>query len=161
MNNNWLAEDFWQFSLLHYAKSEVKRLTLHLQNEYSMNVNLLLICAYLDTHNRQVSSSQFVELSEFIAPSVAQVETIRRLRIDAKTNKPNTYAKLLEQELEAEKQQQTLIISFCNQHNLDAKRKSNFYHYLDSLESLDTADLKCIVEQLAATISSNQTNLEI
>ncbi|MFA3790975.1 TIGR02444 family protein [Aliiglaciecola sp. SL4] len=161
MNNNWLADDFWQFSLFHYANSEVKRLTLLLQNDYSLNVNLLLFCGFLDAHKRQLSGSQFIELAKFIALSVEEVERIRGLRLDAKSKQLQVYAQLLKQELEAEKMQQRLIIEFCNQTSLGKQSKSNFEHYLASLESHRISDLKCIVQQLAEIISNNQINSEI
>ncbi|MDO6694378.1 TIGR02444 family protein [Aliiglaciecola sp. 3_MG-2023] len=161
MNNKWLAEDFWQFSLFHYANSEVKRLALCLQNDYSLNVNLLLLCAFLDRHNRQLSVKQFIRLTKFIAQSVEEVEGIRKLRIEAKNPQPALYAQLLEQELQAEKAQQKQLIEFCNKTRLTKQAKSNFEHYLNSLEYQNNGDLKCILKQLAELICNNQTNPEI
>lgn len=161
MSKNWSAEDFWQFSLGIYAIEDVKETCLALQNDFSVNVNILLLCGYLNLNNRQLSKLQFVDLSSFIAPSVADVEAIRQNRIVAKMNQPSIYSQLLADELALEKLQQQNIIHFLNQHQTSIKSMSNLQVYLSSLDKQGDPDLECKIGHLDDLFSLHTVSTNI
>ncbi len=111
-----LAEDFWQFSLQHYSKAEVKEACLLLQNQYQGNVNLALLLTWLD--NQPLTIKDWQVLLPALEATSALLTSFRPLRIQAKASANPLYPKMLSFELEIEQQQQTDLITAVNQHSL-------------------------------------------
>lgn len=129
------ADVFWQFSLSRYGEPGVKEACLRLQDQYGLNVNMLLLCDFLYARQLSVSSE---EMSELVRASVPTDETLAALRRHRKTLKltdPEKYKLALEDELQVEKQQQTDLINAldnCVPHSSDSHP---IYLYLDVMKS--------------------------
>ena len=104
------ASGFWDYSLKVYALTEVKDLCLDLQNRYGFNVNLLLLCGYLERKSLGLSSVDINKLQQDIAQIDRQTQLIRNKRVAVKKSEPKQYQQLLKNELELEKLQQQQLI---------------------------------------------------
>ena len=76
---------FWTFSLQQYSKSNVQPLMLKAQNQYGININLALLCHWMDVQMLSLTDSQLTSLAK-IAASVSQSYTqpLRALRTTLK-----------------------------------------------------------------------------
>ena len=108
------ASHFWDYSLEVYAKGKVQNSLIQLQDDYQLNVNVLLLMMYLDKQRIALECSQFQALKQSIAGSDAQLIEFRRKRRHAKSGDELLYKALLEEELALEKQQQQLLINCVN-----------------------------------------------
>lgn len=112
-----LAEDFWQFSLRHYSKAEVREACLLLQNQYQGNVNLALLLTWLD--NQSLDLKDWQVLLSALEATNALLTSFRPLRIQAKASASHLYPQMLSFELEIEQQQQADLIAAVNQQSLN------------------------------------------
>lgn len=76
------SEGFWAFSVRVYRRADVPPACLALQNDYGLDVNLLLYCAWLGTHGAQLDPAALTQALEFAGPWAEHV--VRPLR-DART----------------------------------------------------------------------------
>jgi uncharacterized protein (TIGR02444 family) len=127
------AEEYWQYSIQRYGKSEVKNLCLGLQNDYHVNVNILLLCGFLDKLSLRLRPSQFISLRKSIAELDQQIQLLRIKRVAAKHQDQASYRQLLEQELELERQQQVSLIKRVNQMKIENTDCSNLNAYILSI----------------------------
>jgi uncharacterized protein (TIGR02444 family) len=110
------SEQLWQFCLRYYAVREVKEACLALQNNYSGNVNLLLLLKYLDQQQIMPIESDWQRLLASIEPSETLLIDYRELRKSFKPHLPDTlYREALQFELALEKQQQLDLVDCINQ----------------------------------------------
>lgn len=124
------AEDFWQWSGQHYANEDVKNACLALQDEFGLNVNLLLLCQYAQTQGLGISIGQIPVLIACIGHSDEALRAHRAQRKAAKTGDPSVYTQLLEQELAMERAQQSELIACLNSFGeLPATGTLNAVHY--------------------------------
>lgn len=137
---HWQLEEqqFWDFSLCLYSKSGVMENCLCLQDEYQLNVNMVLFCCFAHhlalPLNRAFITAlhQAVELTE--AHIVAHRQRRKQYKQQAAINQvtmfdPEQYQLLKQQELALEKQQQRDLIAaahgYRTQTPLDTKHGSN------------------------------------
>lgn len=127
----------WQSCDLHYARH--KDLCLSLQNQFDVNVNLLLLAWYLDSRQQGLSREQWQEISQVLTRWESKLLVpYRRLRQLAKPQlETPEYRKMLDVELSLERNGQKLILKWLGQQSL-VPHSQNQSHYL-SLFSL-TAD---------------------
>lgn len=104
------ANQFWQYSLAFYASPRVKDVCLELQDRYGFNVNMLLLCGYLEQKSLRLSRADLRILLKNIAQIDQQTRLIRKKRVIAKKAEPAHYQQLLREELALEKQQQQQLI---------------------------------------------------
>jgi len=70
--------DFWDFSIEFYKNSDIEKTCLNLQDNYSLNVNLILFCFWLCIkHKAKLENEQWQQL---IATSLPWEEIITSLR---------------------------------------------------------------------------------
>lgn len=107
---------FWQFSLAHYPDQQVA--LLDWQNTYQANVNLALLCQFLDQQKLCLSQPDLIQLHQAAKRFETQfTEPLRHLRQLYKTSESQfgNYAvirqHLLAAELEIEKEQQQRLIN--------------------------------------------------
>ena len=105
---------FWQFSCDTYAREEVKILCLHCQNKLGLNVNLLLLCAWLTKFDGSLSVADWQRLQEVIAQSELELAELREQRRQLEKGRPR-YKAHMQQELELEARQQSAIITALGQ----------------------------------------------
>src|SRR3954469_18524310 len=77
---------FWRFSLRFYARSKVSAACLALQDEASVDVNLLLFLLFLAEHQRSVDNGDIARLDG--AVSAWREQVVRRLRDLRRALKP-------------------------------------------------------------------------
>jgi uncharacterized protein (TIGR02444 family) len=77
---------FWRFSLRFYARSKVSAACVALQDEASVDVNLLLFLLFLAEHQRSVNAGDIVRLDASVADWREQV--VKRLRDLRRALKP-------------------------------------------------------------------------
>ncbi|WP_333608412.1 TIGR02444 family protein [Arsukibacterium sp.] len=126
------AEQLWQFSLALYAK--VQPLCLQWQDNFGLNVNLLLLLCYLEQHQLSLSSSQLQQLAATLDSfSRDFTKPLRQLRRNS-SQAPLTPARqqqlkqaLLKAELVAEQLEQQLLLAHCPPLSLTAKPLIELY----------------------------------
>ncbi len=119
-----LIDDFWQKSTAFYAKSDIQKLLLFLQNKYQYRVNSLLFCLWFSQMFKQLLDNKLITQSQ---AEIDQVEaTVNQLRqqrhqLDNNFGKPasgnlaDARKLMLEAELAIEKEiQQRLVNCLCD-----------------------------------------------
>tara|TARA_R110002126_G_scaffold43555_27_gene124978 strand:- start:3111 stop:3587 length:477 start_codon:yes stop_codon:yes gene_type:complete len=112
------AEALWQFSLALYPK--VQPLCLQWQDNFGVNVNLLLLLCYLEQQQLSLTSPQLqqlaAQLSDFSGQFTQPLRTLRRNSVNAKLSATQQrYLKqaLLQAELSLEQLEQQLLLEYC------------------------------------------------
>lgn len=107
-NDGYQYDSFWDFSCEIYK--QVKSDMLRLQDNYQLNVNLLLFCCFMDLKQHTLSVTQWQIVLYELTQSEQQLKTLRSRRKAAKSTSAQKYNALLEQELVLERKQQHQII---------------------------------------------------
>ncbi|MBE1300444.1 MAG: TIGR02444 family protein [Alteromonadaceae bacterium] len=107
------SDSFWQFSLEFYSPEPIKQACLTLQDNFDFNVNLILLCCWLDSLRVKLSAEQLHQLKGVIKNSDVELKQHRKLRA-ANKNQQDRYAALLQQELALEQAQQSILVSTLN-----------------------------------------------
>ena len=133
-------ELFWQHSLQHYAQPGVADACLALQDNYQVNVNLLLFYHWCFTVNQTLPRSLRKALDEAVATTDPAIQNHRIRRRAAKGSK--VYEALKQQELELEAAQQAELVA--------AYQKTKAIKGSESLNGMfnDSDPLVCIIEGL-------------
>ncbi|NTS75687.1 TIGR02444 family protein [Catenovulum sp. SM1970] len=111
-------ESFWQYSLTLYQQTQMQSLCLQLQNEYQVNVNLLLFCCYLQSLDKALSALQLKDIETALLPfNKAYTTKLRQLRQNLKTDETlvattqqTLKQALLKCELTMEQHEQAIIV---------------------------------------------------
>lgn len=110
-------EAFWQFACELYEADGVKERCLYSQNQLGLNVNLLLLCAWLARHQRTLTQGQWQKVIQSLENSDKKLVELRQQR-QSHTRGSSSYKACLQQELELEAQQQQLILRTLNDEDL-------------------------------------------
>ncbi len=120
------SQDFWQFSLSHYAQAGVQPACLTLQDTYQGNVNLALLLHWLDTLTIQLSNAELHTLEASAASSDIRLQQFRAMRKQLKTQLDLAgYKQLLTFELELERDQQHVLVTQFNQFNVSPPKTTS------------------------------------
>ena len=108
-------EDFWAFSVQQYALDGIKEYCLGLQDNHGVDINLLLLCHWLDTQTLLASEhtlNKLVEISEHWQRTI-----LRPLRTRRKaTGKISaSYRAALAKELAEERNEQRALVACINE----------------------------------------------
>jgi uncharacterized protein (TIGR02444 family) len=112
------AERFWQFSCQIYQSPEVEPAALALQDDYELDVNLLLLCCFLGLHGVRATRETMATLDQHArAWRTVAVEPLRGLRRRLKQDvgavsaqsAADFRAQVQSLELEAERLQQAML----------------------------------------------------
>ena len=114
------SEQFWLYSLNLYPA--VKDLCLHWQDNFGVNINLLLFLLYLDKQQQSLTEAQLQQLEDLLQHFSTEVtQSIRALRrtlpspwLESLMQQP-LRQQLLSTELAAEKLEQQLLVQQFNQ----------------------------------------------
>lgn len=114
------SEQFWQYSLSLYPA--IKDVCLQWQDQFGVNINLLLFLLYLDKQQQSVSEAQLQQLEDLLKHFSTEVtQSIRALRrtlpspwLQSDMQQP-LRQQLLNTELAAEKLEQQLLVQQFNQ----------------------------------------------
>jgi uncharacterized protein (TIGR02444 family) len=139
------SQDFWQFSLSHYAQAGVQPACLTLQDTYQGNINLALLLHWLDTLTIQLSNAELHTLEANAALSDIRLQQYRAMRKQLKTQLDLLgYKQLLTFELELEQDQQHVLVTQFNQFNVSPPKTTS--------PSLPTNNLERYCLQQKATV---------
>ncbi len=112
---------FWQFSLKFYGYKHNKEVLLELQDSAELNVNLILFACFLASKKLPFDIRTAHYLTDSISQQDSIIKQLRQKRRAFKAEmttmdiyKQKSYKRLLEQELELEKQQQALLVDSYN-----------------------------------------------
>jgi uncharacterized protein (TIGR02444 family) len=110
-----MENPLWAYSLAHYRRNGVEKLCLQLQDEFGLDVNLLLYAAWLASQRQTLTAEHL----EAIAAATGDwrrevVQPLRELRRGFKSisGTDKLRGRLAELELAAEQQQQALIYAW-------------------------------------------------
>ena len=132
------SDQFWSFSCDHYGQQGVKEACLELQNKYHFNVNLLLLCCYIQEQHLLFNLTQIDQCLTAIADTDKQLKKLRFIRTEVKSSNEPAYHYLLKAELALEQQQQNALVDTVNQQRLSsAGAKKNIKVYAQYLELHD------------------------
>lgn len=120
------SQDFWTFSLGHYAQAGVQPACLALQEAYQGNVNLALLLHWLDTQHIRLADSDIHALIAGVTSGDTRLQQFRTMRKQLKSQlDPTGYQQLLTFELALEKDQQCALIEQVNLFNPATSQHDN------------------------------------
>lgn len=91
---------FWNFSLQIYRQKPAKDALLALQNQYHLNVNVLLYCCWFATLNQgQLNQAELKQLLTLIQPWHEQIITPLRLMRNRLKESPKAWAQEIREEV--------------------------------------------------------------
>lgn len=151
------AKAFWDFSLALYSDKSVEQQCLLLQNRYDLNVNILLLCCFLDRCELRLSNSNIASMLNKISDNQERLRAFREKRLAKKNT--SAYPTLLEQELDIEKQQQTMLIDELNSLNLTSGITDNIHAYIRYVFSDTCDELQNDLERFLQAINKRLTTL--
>ena len=119
------SEQFWLYSLSLYPA--IKDLSLQWQDNFGVNINLLLFLLYLDKQQQSLNETQLQQLEDLLKHFSTEVtQSIRALRrtlpspwLESDMQQP-LRQQLLSTELAAEKLEQQLLVQQFNQLSLSS-----------------------------------------
>ena len=112
---------FWEYSVSRYTKGDMAPLALLLQDNHSVNVNVLLLICWCLENNVIINLPQ---LKAVIEASLLTEEALQRYRAKRKAASPEkggekaVYEALKAQELDLERQQQQDIVASLNEQSV-------------------------------------------
>lgn len=117
------SEQFWSYSLSLYPA--IKEVCLQWQDDFDVNINLLLFLLYLDKQQQSLTEAQLQQLEDLLKHFSTEVtQSIRALRrtlpspwLESDMQQP-LRQQLLSTELAAEKLEQQLLVQQFNQLSL-------------------------------------------
>lgn len=163
-----MKNSLWDYSLSHYHKPGVEKACLQLQDDFSLDVNIVFLCCFYAQHYGALSTQQINKLKELSYQW--QNNLIKNLRQSRRWLKKKD-AELLRQgikelELNAEKHYMQLLqeTSISNQQviaaNVFAYRHAakNFHNYCES-ENTENTEKNSELQQPLATVLSATMSL--
>lgn len=127
----FLATEFWAFSLHYYPPRKTQ--LLKLQDEAGCNINDILLCAFLDRAQCQLTLQQWKLMSAALTNIIHRIETQRSLRRGISDKQSVTYKEALKHELNLEREHQQCMINHINQHDSLNQGQDNLSTYADFL----------------------------
>ena len=142
------VDAFWDFSVRLYEEDRIRQQCLYLQDQYKLNVNLLLLCCFLESKGQVLSNA---DVNVLIGASTATQAKLTIMREDRKKQKGTSqYQHFLEQELTIEKQQQADLIRALDALNLIQGSGNNVKTYVSTAIDDPDPQLTQCCEQLNA-----------
>lgn len=114
MNTVFDPNAFWQFSIGLYANRGVKDYCLSLQNEHAVDINLLLLCRWLDEEGYALSTKTLCKLIDLSGHWQHSILAPLRANRTALAKDTEAYASALEAELAMEAKEQQALIDLVN-----------------------------------------------
>ena len=116
----------WRFSKNIYRKGEVSETLLHLQDKFSIDVNMILFVAWLASINRSITTSDIQDAQKLVSLwRTKMIVPIRNIRRSVR-NFPDTdylYANIKKLEIDTEKEE--LKILYDNYIAISSEKKVN------------------------------------
>ena len=139
-----MDNEFWRHSLRLYKQPEVERLCLSLQDEFGLDVNVVLFCHWLGVTGLAANAKHLKDLSGQVDDWRQQVvEPLRKIRKNLKTKADvgSVREQIKLAELKAEQYQQALIWCYYTDHK-DSYIETETAWYEVLLEGQDESRLQ-------------------
>lgn len=152
-----LDKTFWDYAVKLYGKSGVADICLRLQDELSLNVNLILLLCYAEQQRLQLSGEDIDKLVQSIdkwhLEYTKPLRAIRRrLALDDRAN-PQAKQSIFDAEMSLEKIEQRILVGVYNQLNLSQSDKpQNLQRYIGRFDKKAPISYADAIEYLRATI---------
>ncbi|GGD77042.1 TIGR02444 family protein [Lacimicrobium alkaliphilum] len=140
------ASEFWTFSLKVYP--DWQQTLLLLQDEYGLNINLLLFCIYLEKSGQGLSDQQMASLIQICDQTATLFTSMREVRRAAKGVNQQVYSQLKQAELELEKHQQQALILAANSMSFTEQDEQNTQRYVRQLQLAPTDTVRALLNKL-------------
>lgn len=124
MTNVFSPEEFWHFSAEVYARKSVKECCLLLQGDYGVDVNLLLLCHWLDGKKYTLERQTLMKLIGLSNDWQHGVLIPQRARRAALAKNSVAYSSALEMELTMEQNEQRALIDLLNLARTPTRKQS-------------------------------------
>jgi uncharacterized protein (TIGR02444 family) len=150
MNTALPSHPLWDFSLHHYGQPKIKAACLALQDQYGLNVNVVLLCCWhKQPFNKQALSNALFGIQAW---HTRITQRLRRLRYQVSHQTSQTYQNIKTLELMAEYTEQALLATDFPAVNLSTQALSpaldNLKLYLQ-LQNIDyTQEIATLFEPL-------------
>lgn len=115
--------EFWQYSIQVYQHDMVKMQSLYLQDHFFANVNLLLLCMFLDRQGLVLKRAQLERIIDDTTEIQDRLIIHREVRkglkaqpIEYMHDTLSEYQRALDEEKELEKEQQAIMVNTFNKH---------------------------------------------
>lgn len=157
---NWQTEAFWHYGVALYKYNRVKKLCLDLQDNAGLNVNLLLLCCYLQQHKVSLQVADFKPLQQSIFRLDRALQKLRVKRRQ-KDKQSQAYQQLLTAELTLEQAQQERLIQCLQQLHLSSQQQAIGHNLLSYALSSnltcceETIHKLALMQQLAEEFNAN------
>lgn len=102
MQKSELDNDLWRFAINFYTKPYVAEFLLHLQDEYLLDVNIILLMLYLEQQGVVINETHIAQLLEKTASWRQSVAKMRETRREIKTLDADLYQQAKQLELDIE-----------------------------------------------------------
>lgn len=102
MRKSELDNAFWRFAINFYAKAGAAELLLHWQDEYQLDVLMVLLMLYLDELPLSITNTELQQLLEGTQNWRNRIEVARSLRRDLKAEGGSLYQQAKQFELNLE-----------------------------------------------------------
>jgi len=105
------SDELWQYSLKHYP--QVESILLPLQDQYNLNINVLLLCGYAQSYGCAIDEFQLFDLLEQSSSWHQRLTSpFRQLRRELKAQlNDQQYQKMLSMELALEQEEQWRLVN--------------------------------------------------
>jgi uncharacterized protein (TIGR02444 family) len=140
------VSEFWAFSLKVYP--DWQQTLLLLQDDYDLNINLLLFCIYLEQRNQRLSAQQMASLIQICDRTKPLLMSLRQVRRAAREVNQQAYSQLKQAELELEKQQQQALLRAANTMQFSEQGQDNLRRYVELMQLPDSEALGSLLNKL-------------
>lgn len=169
--------EFWNYSSQIWTLPDVEAVCLDLQNDYNLNVNILLFCCWVGDRNFKLNDDDLQTLLDVIQPWQTIIEPLRDSRKMMQQNliampsslRNQTITNISEMEINAEHMAQMALekalkyskMSPCKSLNNIECSLSNIKLYIDAVDDVSYADKVVIqVTQLLTAIFQDEAAVQ-
>ncbi|WP_163830911.1 TIGR02444 family protein [Spartinivicinus ruber] len=147
------ANPFWTFSCTVYQQTNIAKTALQFQNQWQLNINILLFCSFCSLHQRRLSKQNsqqlWQQLAQWQREYTLQIRKLRqKLKGYSKGEDKSLYQLMKQVELHFEYQEQQILFGLFDsldqddQKNLDDLFITNTSNYLDSINQFPFQELQ-------------------
>lgn len=154
------SDAFWQYSIATYQQPEVKEMCLHCQAQYDLNVNVILLCGWLNRFGKTLEVEQLDMLLAGIADSQAALKQLRCLR-NGCLKGSDAYKAYLREELEYEAQQQKHLINTLASFSLSKAEIHALSVYFEFAQCGDKGCLASLISKMEVFTEGREDDCNI
>lgn len=150
---------FWQYSVATYQSLQVKELCLQCQEQFDLNVNVILLCGWLHSFGKTLKPNQWEQLLVEITDSQMTLKALRRSRKSC-VKGSDAYKAHLRDELEQEAQQQKQLLDGLARFCLETGHMHPLITYFEFAQVYDLVALESqhSIKEISQALMSRMEN---